>query len=55
MGITLFFFLGAVSCAVGGAIFYWLAVLDRDKGLARIMAATAVAGCVAAFFLGRML
>ena len=54
--LSLFLFLGAVSCAVASAFFWMLARQAADKTLTRMTAVAVIVGsCVAALLLGRML
>ena len=54
--LSLFLFLGAVSCAVASAFFWMLARQAGDKTLTRMTAVAVIVGsCVAALLLGRML
>lgn len=55
MGITFFFFLGAVSCIIGSGFFCLLAITAGDKRLVQMTIAATVVGCIAAVLLGRML
>lgn len=48
-------FLGAVSSVVVSVLFFSFAVIARDKRLAQMTAAATVVGCIATFFLSRML
>ena len=55
VGNPLFWFIGALSCAVASTFFWVLAVRAGDKTLAWMTAVVVVVACVAALFLGRLL
>ena len=55
MSSPLFWFLGALSCAIASAFFWVLARREGDRVLTWATAVVVVVSCVAAIFLGRLL